>query len=434
MNLLRQSPTPKKLIRKGYLLKRPVTAPTISYRFEHQHLTHSSASGPSPLSNPSLRLPEILTAKRQVSTAIVNAQLLQSSTWEEHAQRQHEESLGSSTASSDHLATPPGEANGGAKGAGLSAWTRAALVARTGRAQTAVAERVATRNPDEDPLGFSPSSLVPKVEPLKVTAETVMGRTYLSPDQVADIPAIPSDWNVVTGQADAEVLRYERDERVRRREEARKLREESEAIKASAPVASETQAEGDLDGEEQPSATSDPSEQRPAQVVPAAQIPDTQAPTPTILPVPELATPATKPDVTASPIQSVSKTPAPASEPASAKDTQQNDGIVEPKVPEALQPSAAVKPLETASEGQEAPQPTAISPQAMKAKAPEMLQPPAAQASAEPEKELTSSLEAEPQGLSSADSIGLLVESEEGNAGMDGSEPNMQDEEDENES
>ncbi|KAJ3134596.1 hypothetical protein HDU90_004928 [Geranomyces variabilis] len=381
---------------------RPATAPTLSYRFEHQHLTHSSANAPSPLSNPSHRLPDILAAKRQTSTAIVNSQLLHSATWDEHAQRQHEETLASSTASSDLLITPPsGEADGGAGGAGLSAWTRAALVARTGRAQTAVAERAATRNPEEDALrGFSPASLVPKVVPLQVTAETIMGRTYLGPDQVAEIPAIPSDWNVVTGQADAEVLRYERDERVRRREEARKAKEEAERDAASESADTAGEAAGEPPSEEDTVTVTELVLKKGAQE--ASVAPVAEAPVPTSSAEPAIDQPVvTKQDSEASSAQDLPAMPSPA-----AESLEQHAEAKEPRGPEVSQPPASDADALPDSRATDATPVADI---------------------ASPVEELAESDAQHPEGLSSEDSVGSLVETEEEDGGLDGAEPGVTD-------
>ncbi|KAJ3163296.1 hypothetical protein HDU88_006394 [Geranomyces variabilis] len=382
---------------------RPGTAPTLSYRFEHQHLTHSSANAPSPLSKPSHRLPDILAAKRQTSTAIVNSQLLHSATWEEHAQRQHE--LASSTASSDLLTTPPsGEADGGAGGAGLSAWTRAALVARTGRAQTAVAERAATRNPEEDALrGFSPASLVPKVVPLQVTADTIMGRTYLGPDQVAETPAIPSDWNVVTGQADAEVLRYERDERVRRREEARKTKEEAERDAASESADTAEEAAGEPPGDEDTVAVTEPVLQKGAKETSVAPV--AEAPVPTSRAEPAIEQPVvTRQDSEASPAQDLPVKPSPAAELTFAESLEQHVEAEEPKDPEAPQPPASDADAPPDLHATDATPVANI---------------------ASPVEELAESDEQHPEGLSSEDSVGSLVETEEEDGGLDGAEPGV---------
>ncbi|KAJ3149185.1 hypothetical protein HDU89_003901 [Geranomyces variabilis] len=387
---------------------RPATAPTLSYRFEHQHLTHSSANAPSPLSNPLHRLPDILAAKRQTSTAIVNSQLLHSATWEEHAQRQHEETLASSTASSDLLTTPPsGEADGGAGGAGLSAWTRAALVARTGRAQTAVAERAATRNPEEDALrGFSPASLVPKVVPLQITAETIMGRTYLGPDQVAEIPAISSDWNVVMGQADAEVLRYERDERVRRREEARKTKEEAERDVASKFADTAEEAAVEPPSEEDTVAVTEADLQKGAQEASGAPVAEAPVPTSTAESVIEQPV-VTKQDSEASPAQGLPAKPSPAVELTFAESLEQHAEAEEPKSPEAPQPSASDADALPDSHAIDA---TPVADIAL------------------PVEELAESDEQHPEGLSSEDSVGSLVETEEEDDGLDGAEPGVTDE------
>ncbi|KAJ3172913.1 hypothetical protein HDU87_007749 [Geranomyces variabilis] len=393
---------------------RPATAPTLSYRFEHQHLTHSSANAPSPLFNPSLRLPDILAAKRQVSTAIVNSQLLQSETWEEHAQRQHEETLGSPTASSDLLTTPP--SGGGSDGsAGLSAWTRAALVARTGRAQTAIAERAATRNPEEDALrGFSPASLVPKVVPLQVTAELIMGRTYLGPDQVAEIPAIPSDWNVVTGQVDAEVLRYERDERVRRREEARKAEEEAEAEAAAAPTDTMEETPEESPREEDPVTVTDPALQKGAQGANTAPVAETRVPTSTAEPADEQPV-LTKQDLEALPAQVVPVEPSLATESVSAEPLEQHAEAEESKGPEAPLPAAT---------GTDDPQDPQASDSAPADDAASPVKESSATDTTSPVDESAESNEQNPEGLSSEDSIGSLVETEE-DGGLDGVEPSV---------
>ncbi|KAI8913909.1 hypothetical protein DFJ77DRAFT_52789 [Powellomyces hirtus] len=228
--------------------KRPATAPepTLTYRFEHQHLVHtipytaSSESEPPVrhLANPAVRLPEIIAAKQQVSDAILHSKLLQSRTWAEFdafQKKMSKKTINGSTqllgSSNSLLADADSSANGSQTlAAGLSPWTHTALNARGERAQTAVSERVSERDQDapadEKSILAQAATMVPQPHHRQIDAATVMGRTYLPAASVAQFPPMPEEWKIENRTADPELLRYERNARMQRR------RERAEARKA----------------------------------------------------------------------------------------------------------------------------------------------------------------------------------------------------------
>ncbi|KAJ3015726.1 hypothetical protein HKX48_004411 [Thoreauomyces humboldtii] len=274
---------------------RPATAPeSLVYRFEHQHLVHSIPYKKGgrivnrPLANPTIRLPEIIASKHQVSDAIVNRKLLQSKNWTEwHAHHANPssksingsnpglDSAGLSVPRSDGLVpatfspdaaaeTSPSSTDVSAidpfTEAPLSPWTHAALHARQERAQTAVTEREKERSPaDHD----HPAPVIPQPASFRCDAETVMGRTYLRPSDTATCPPLPEDWNIESRTADMELLRAEREARAANRAERAEYRmvlEQERAYAALHPA--EEAAEEDEAAPEEESETAQEEEER----------------------------------------------------------------------------------------------------------------------------------------------------------------------------
>ncbi|KAJ3188215.1 hypothetical protein HDU85_005365 [Gaertneriomyces sp. JEL0708] len=199
--------------------KRPVTAPAamLTYRFEHNHLCHTTpwpppTERPTTVDGPSKRLPGLLKSKFKVSDALIRGRYLKSKTWRDWAKE--ERSAYQTMSRSDHL-----NSNQSLDGKEIAAssnteWSRNAMWARDDVAYDCQQKRILLRL--EDNTEYQHSVLQPPAE-RPITAETLMTRSYLK--NIAGVPPLPPSWNVQTRNERGEILQLEREKRQARRQD-----------------------------------------------------------------------------------------------------------------------------------------------------------------------------------------------------------------------